>query len=86
LAQTIRTFQLPHTKVSSHYVIGRDGRVVQMLRLVPERVTADIPPPANPPALTSKGAIWTVISSIASNEIGETPVLEPFVPAPVSYT
>lgn len=30
-AQTIRTFQLPHTKVSSHYVIGRDGRVVQML-------------------------------------------------------
>ncbi|MGO3162933.1 MAG: N-acetylmuramoyl-L-alanine amidase [Sphingobacteriaceae bacterium] len=31
LAQTIRTFQLPHTKVSSHYVIGRDGRVVQML-------------------------------------------------------
>ncbi|MFZ4261484.1 N-acetylmuramoyl-L-alanine amidase [Sphingobacterium sp. HJSM2_6] len=31
MAQTIRTFQLPHTKVSSHYVIGRDGRVVQML-------------------------------------------------------
>jgi len=31
LAQTIRTFQLAHTKVSSHYVIGRDGRVVQML-------------------------------------------------------
>lgn len=31
LAQTIRTFQLPHTKVSSHYVIGRDGRMVQML-------------------------------------------------------
>ena len=30
-AQTIRTFQLPHTKVSSHYVIGRDGSVVQML-------------------------------------------------------
>ena len=29
--QTIRTFQLPHTKVSSHYVIGRDGQVVQML-------------------------------------------------------
>ncbi len=29
--QTIRTFQLPHTKVSAHYVIGRDGRVVQML-------------------------------------------------------
>jgi len=31
LNQTIRTFQLPHTKVSSHYVIGKDGRVVQML-------------------------------------------------------
>ena len=31
LAQTVRTFQLPHTKVSSHYVIGRDGRVVQIL-------------------------------------------------------
>lgn len=31
LAQTIRTFQVPHSKVSSHYVIGRDGRVVQML-------------------------------------------------------
>ena len=31
LAQTVRTFQLAHTKVSSHYVIGRDGRVVQML-------------------------------------------------------
>lgn len=30
-AQTIRTFQLPHTKVSSHYVIGKDGQVVQML-------------------------------------------------------
>ncbi|RZF60347.1 N-acetylmuramoyl-L-alanine amidase [Sphingobacterium corticibacterium] len=31
LAQTIRTFQLEHTKVSAHYVIGKDGRVVQML-------------------------------------------------------
>lgn len=31
VAQTIRTFQVPHTKVSAHYVIGRDGRVVQML-------------------------------------------------------
>lgn len=29
--QTIRTFQLEHTEVSAHYVIGRDGRVVQML-------------------------------------------------------
>jgi len=29
--QTIRTFQVPHSKVSAHYVIGRDGRVVQML-------------------------------------------------------
>jgi len=31
LEQTIRTFTLPHTKVSSHYVIGRKGEVVQML-------------------------------------------------------
>ena len=31
IAQTIRTFQLEHTKVSAHYVIGKDGRVVQML-------------------------------------------------------
>lgn len=30
-AQTIRTFQVPHSKVSSHYVIGKDGQVVQML-------------------------------------------------------
>ncbi len=31
ISQTIRTFQLEHTKVSAHYVIGKDGRVVQML-------------------------------------------------------
>ena len=31
IQQTIRTFQLDHTKVSAHYVIGKDGRVVQML-------------------------------------------------------
>jgi len=31
IAQTIRTFQVPHSKVSAHYVIGRDGRIVQML-------------------------------------------------------
>lgn len=31
VAQTIRTFQVPHSKVSAHYVIGKDGRVVQML-------------------------------------------------------
>lgn len=31
VAQTIRTFTLPHTKVSSHYVISRDGQVYQML-------------------------------------------------------
>lgn len=31
VAQTIRTFQVPHSKVSAHYVIGRDGRIVQML-------------------------------------------------------
>lgn len=31
LQQTIRTFQLAHTKVSAHYVIGRDGQVIQML-------------------------------------------------------
>lgn len=30
-AQTVRTFQLPHTKVSAHYIIGRDGQVIQML-------------------------------------------------------
>lgn len=29
--QTIRTFGLPHTKVSAHYLIGRDGKVYQML-------------------------------------------------------
>ncbi|QDH79286.1 N-acetylmuramoyl-L-alanine amidase [Echinicola soli] len=31
LAQTIHTFTVPHSQVSSHYVIGRDGAVVQML-------------------------------------------------------
>ncbi|KGE14516.1 N-acetylmuramyl-L-alanine amidase, negative regulator of AmpC, AmpD [Sphingobacterium deserti] len=31
LSQTVRTFQLEHTKVSAHYVVGKDGRVVQML-------------------------------------------------------
>lgn len=31
LEQTLRTFTLPHTKVSSHYVIGRHGEVYQML-------------------------------------------------------
>lgn len=31
VAQTIRTFQVPHSKVSAHYVIGKDGRVIQML-------------------------------------------------------
>jgi N-acetyl-anhydromuramyl-L-alanine amidase AmpD len=31
LAQTIKTFTLTRTQVSSHYVIGRDGKVVQML-------------------------------------------------------
>jgi len=31
LEQTIRTFTLEHTQVSSHYVIGRDGKTVQML-------------------------------------------------------
>lgn len=30
-AQTIRTFQLERTGVSSHYVIGRDGKIVQMV-------------------------------------------------------
>lgn len=29
--QTLRTFTLPRTSVSSHYVIGRDGEVYQML-------------------------------------------------------
>lgn len=31
LEQTVRTFTLEHAQVSSHYVIGRDGRTVQML-------------------------------------------------------
>jgi N-acetylmuramoyl-L-alanine amidase len=31
VAQTVRTFQLEHTKVSAHYVIGKDGQVIQML-------------------------------------------------------
>lgn len=31
LDQTIRTFQVEHTKVSSHYVISRNGVIVQML-------------------------------------------------------
>ncbi|WP_031301849.1 N-acetylmuramoyl-L-alanine amidase [Sphingobacterium paucimobilis] len=31
VAQTVRTFQVPHSKVSAHYVIGRDGQVIQML-------------------------------------------------------
>ena len=31
LAQTIKTFTLIRSQVSSHYVIGRDGEVVQML-------------------------------------------------------
>ena len=29
--QTIRTFQLERTAVSSHYVVGRDGKIVQMV-------------------------------------------------------
>lgn len=29
--QTLKTFTLPRTSVSSHYVIGRDGKVYQML-------------------------------------------------------
>ncbi|MGV3762319.1 N-acetylmuramoyl-L-alanine amidase [Parapedobacter sp.] len=31
LQQTLRTFTVPHAQVSSHYVIGRDGEVYQML-------------------------------------------------------
>lgn len=31
LQQTLHTFTVPHTQVSSHYVIGRDGEIVQML-------------------------------------------------------
>ncbi|MGY5845998.1 N-acetylmuramoyl-L-alanine amidase [Salegentibacter sp. HM20] len=31
VAQTLRTFTLPRTNVSSHYVIGRDGEVYHML-------------------------------------------------------
>ena len=31
LQQTLHTFTVPHAQVSSHYVIGRDGEVYQML-------------------------------------------------------
>ncbi|MEP0710829.1 N-acetylmuramoyl-L-alanine amidase [Algoriphagus sp.] len=31
LKQTIKTFTLTRTQVSSHYVVGRDGEIVQML-------------------------------------------------------
>lgn len=31
LEQTVRTFHLERTQVSSHYVIGRDGKIVQMV-------------------------------------------------------
>jgi N-acetylmuramoyl-L-alanine amidase len=31
LAQTIKTFTIPRTQVSSHYVVSRDGKVVQMV-------------------------------------------------------
>ncbi|MFC5285092.1 N-acetylmuramoyl-L-alanine amidase [Pedobacter alpinus] len=31
LAQTIRTFTLERTQVSAHYIVGRNGEVVQML-------------------------------------------------------
>ena len=31
VGQTLRTFTLPHTEVSAHYLIGKDGRVYQML-------------------------------------------------------
>lgn len=31
LEQTLRTFTVPHSEVSAHYVIGRDGEVYQML-------------------------------------------------------
>ena len=31
LEQTLHTFTVPHSQVSAHYVIGRDGQVYQML-------------------------------------------------------
>lgn len=31
VAQTVRTFQLEHTKVSAHYIVGKDGQIIQML-------------------------------------------------------
>ncbi|WP_353182203.1 N-acetylmuramoyl-L-alanine amidase [Parapedobacter lycopersici] len=31
LEQTLHTFTVPHTQVSAHYVIGRDGQVYQLL-------------------------------------------------------
>jgi N-acetylmuramoyl-L-alanine amidase len=33
LAGTLRWFQMPSSKVSAHYVIGKDGRIVQMVPL-----------------------------------------------------
>ncbi len=31
LAQTIKTFTIPATEVSAHYVVGRDGKIVHMV-------------------------------------------------------
>lgn len=31
VAQTVRTFQVPHSKVSAHYVISKTGQIIQML-------------------------------------------------------
>lgn len=31
LAQTIKTFTIPATQVSAHYVVGRDGKIVHMV-------------------------------------------------------
>ena len=30
-AQTLQTFTIPRTQVSAHYVVGRDGKVIQMV-------------------------------------------------------
>lgn len=31
VAQTVRTFQLDHTQVSAHYIVGKEGEIIQML-------------------------------------------------------
>ena len=51
-----------------------------LISFVPERVIALIDPPKKLPILTSNGAIYTWISCIASNDIGDVRVDEPGIP------